>query len=170
MTWIDWTVAAIILFSALLGLRRGVIVGLVSALGVVVAYLAASFWYLPLAGIIGPAIRLSASWAGTVAFAALLLAVNTAVGFAALVAGGSDRLSPFSRLLGLVAGAIRGALLALALLAVAVASPPGDTVRRDAERSVLAPYALAAQQAGVEALAGLLPERYRPFGVGGARF
>lgn len=170
MTWIDWTIAAVLLFSVLVGLRRGTIVSAVSAVGVIVGYIGASYWYRQLADVIGPPVHLSPDWAGTAAFTILLLVIYEAIGIAATLLGSSARLSPGSRLIGAAFGAIKGALLAMALLTVAAASPSGEPIRRDAERSTLAPYAQKAQHIGMEALASVLPEKLRPFGVNESRF
>lgn len=170
MTWLDWTIAAVVLFAALQGFRRGLLITLVSAVGVIVGYLAASYWYRFLGGLVQQSARLPASWAATLSFVVVLLVVYALIGLAITVMAGTDRLPPLSRLLGTAAGSIKGALLATALLVAAMASPIGDPIRGDAEKSQLAPYAIWAHKTGATALDRVLPDAIRPFGVDDTKF
>lgn len=170
MTWLDWTIAAVVLLAALQGFRRGPLITLVSAIGVIIAYLAASVWYRPLADLARQSLRLSESWAATASFVVLLLATYTIIGLAITAMAGTDRLSPASRLLGTLAGMLKGALLAVVLLIAAIASPMGEPIKRDAERSSLAPYAIQAHKTGATTLDAVLPDTIRLFGVSGEKF
>ena len=170
MTWLDWTIAAVVLFTALQGFRRGTLVTLVSAVGVLVAYLAASVWYRPLTEIAQRSLRLSGSWAATISFVTLLLAIYVVIGIAITTMAGSAKLSPASRFVGTLMGMLKGALLAVALLIAAIGSPVGPPIKRDAERAPLAAYAIQAHKTGATALDAVLPDSIRPFGLSDEKF
>jgi uncharacterized membrane protein required for colicin V production len=170
MSWLDWTIAAVVLFAVLQGFRRGPLITLVSAIGVIVAYLAASAWYRPLTEIAKGSLTLSPSWAATTSFVALLLAVYAVIGIAITAMTGTDRLSPASRLVGGLAGILKGGLLAVVFLIAAIASPVGEPIKRDAQRSPVAAYVLAAHKTGATTLDGVLPDTIRPFGVSDEKF
>lgn len=168
MTWIDWVIAGLLSFSTLQGLRRGIVITLLGALAVIVAYLAASVWYLSLTEVLVRRLLLPRAWAATAAFAFLLISGVAILRIAVTILLETYRLSVSSRVLGGLAGAAKGALLSMVWLAVALASPLGDPVQRDVKNSVLAPYAVRAQQAGVKSLAVVLP--IHPFGAKETRF
>ena len=170
MSWLDWTIAAVVLFAALQGFRRGLLIALVGAAGVIAGYLAASYWYRPLGEVVRRSVRLSESWAAGLSFVVLLLAVYALIGLAITIMAGAERLPPVSRLLGAAAGAVKGALLAIVLLVAAMASPIGDPIRTDAETSSIAFYAIQAHKMGAAALDAVLPDAIRPFGLEDARF
>lgn len=170
MTWLDWTIASVVLFAALQGFRRGALVTLVSAVGVILAYLAASVWYRPLTEIVQRYLRFSGSWAATISFVALLLVIYVVIGVAVTAIAGAAKLSPASRFVGTVLGMLKGALLAVALLIAAIGSPIGPPIKRDAERSALAPYAVQAHKIGATTLDGVLPDSIRPFGLSDEKF
>ncbi len=169
MTWIDWVIVAAAAFSILQGLRRGALAAAGSVLGLLIAYLAASYWYADLAGAFG-FIPLSPPWQATIAFLVLFLGVNAILAVAASVLLGARDPSPLSRLIGAAVGLARGTLLAAALLTVAMASPVGEPVTRDAARSVLAAPVAAAESDAVEWLRSVLPPSIPVFGGGAARF
>ncbi|MDQ7820107.1 MAG: CvpA family protein [Armatimonadota bacterium] len=169
MTWLDWAIVAVLALGALRGLRRGVGVALASAVGVFGGYLAASAWYPSLALALR-AVRLSAPWAGAVAYAVLLVGVYVFVGALASAVLERGSASVSSRLAGLVVGAAAAALLSAAVLGWLLATPLHDPVSRDAARSVLAPHAIRVHRDGARALAKVLPPFLRPFGAEPTRF
>lgn len=168
MTWIDWVIAAVLLLYALQGLQRGFVVALLGALGVIVSYLVASVWYSRLAEAFVRQLFLPRDWAATSAFALLLFVSYAIIGLAILVLFDTERLSVSSKALGVVGGVVKGTLLSMALLTLALASPLGDTVQQDVKHSTLAPYAADAQKAFVQLLATVLP--IHPFGAKETRF
>lgn len=170
MTWVDWAIAAFALFAALQGLRRGLLAALIGILAVVAAYLVASAWYEPLGAFLHDSVRLSPSWSDTVAFAALLLLVYDVIAILVVMAIRADRVRAALRLSGMVVGALRGVVLASALLVVALASPPAEPLRRDVDRSAIAPYAVTAYRGGLRTLAGVLPSGIAVFGTEDVRF
>src|SRR5438876_12310239 len=113
------------LFAALHGLRRGIIAAFMGAVGVIVAYLAASIWYRPLASLLTEGTHLTRPWASTVAYGALLTSVYILIGTIAAIIADSYGLSGPKRVLGLVAGGVTGALLSAALVGLLLPSPVG---------------------------------------------
>ncbi len=170
MTWIDWLIVALLLFTALHGLRRGVLTALVSAVGVIVAYLIASISYHTLASLIAEGTRLPLHWANTMAYGALLVGVYVLIGTIAVIMIDSSRLYAPNRLLGLIVGSMKGALLSAALLGLLLASPVGARAEQDTQRSALAPIAVRVQRSGAQSLARVLPDSIHPFGAVEMRF
>lgn len=170
MTWVDWAIAAFALFAALQGLRRGLAAALIGILAVLAAYLLASTWYQPVGSFLHDRIRLSPSWSDTVAFAALLVFAYEAVAVLVMMAIRAQGVPAALRLSGMLVGALRGGVLASALLIVALASPSGEPLHDDVERSAIAPYAVTAYREGLRALAAVLPPGVVVFGTEDARF
>lgn len=172
MTWIDWAIAAFVLFAALQGLRRGFLPALVGIIAVITAYLAASAWYRPVGDLVRQWSGLSPEWSGTVAFAAVLLLVTNGIGLLVVLASGVKNVPIPSRILGMLAGAVRGTLLGTALLIVVLASPswPSEPVRRDVKDSAIATYAVTTYRQGLRAVAAILPRTVQPFGAEDTHF
>lgn len=165
MTWIDWVIAAFALFAALQGLKRGLLAALVGIVAVLASYLVASAWYHPIGDVIERTVRLTPAWSDTVAFAGLFLLGYDIVGILTIMAIGAERVPLPSRVSGLVLGILRGAMLAAALLIIASAAPPGEPIRRDVDRSTVAPIALTVYRGGLRAVDAILPPGMAPFGL-----
>ena len=170
MTWIDWVIAAFVLFAALQGVRRGLWPALIGAVALLAAYLAASVWYRPVAEAVRGYLPLSESWAASFAFLLLFLVAVEGVSLLVTLRTTTNDVPTSSRMLGLAVGAVRGITLATALLIVVLASPPSEPVRRDVDRSAIAPYAVKAYRGGMRALASILPPAVQPFGTDDRRF
>jgi len=169
MTWLDWILVAIVAFSVLQGLRRGALAAAGGLLGVLIAYVAASYWYASLVAAFS-FVPASPPWQATVAFLVLFLGANGILSVAASLLLGVADAPPVSRLLGVAVGGLRGMLLFSALLTAAMASPAGDPVASDATRSALAGSVAEAHAATVEWFNTRLPATIRLFGGGAARF
>ncbi|HLQ63889.1 MAG TPA: CvpA family protein [bacterium] len=170
MTWIDWLFIAIVMFAALHGMRRGVLAAFIGAVGILAAYLLASIWHVSLATVLIDGVHIGPAWAGTIAYAALLLTGYVFIGTASAVLLEHRLVSAADRLLGGLAGAVKGGLLCAALLGVLLASPLADPVARDTRRSLLAPYALRVQRDGARSLAKFLPPHIHLVGLDDSRF
>ena len=170
MTWIDWLFIAIVMFAVLHGMRRGVLAAFIGAVSVFVAYLLASVWHLSLATVLVDGLHFGAAWAGTIAYAALLLTVYVFIGTASAVLLEHRFVGAPDRLLGALVGAVKGGLLCAVLLGVLLASPLADPVARDTRRSLLAPYALRVQRDGARWLSKVLPWHIRLVGLDDSRF
>lgn len=165
MSWIDWAIVAFALFAALQGLRRGVYAALIGVPAVIVSYLIASALYSPIGSLFHRYLRLSTGWSGTLAFALLLFLFYNVIAVLTVMAIGSERVPAPSRFLGVAVGAFRGVLLGTAVLIIALASPPGQPLRRDVGRSSIAPHTLSAYREGLRSLARIFPRNMQPFGT-----
>ncbi|HEU5299410.1 MAG TPA: CvpA family protein [bacterium] len=170
MTWIDWVIIAFALFAALQGLRRGVLPALMGILAVLLSYLAASAWYLTLGDVIEKYIHLSRGWSDTVAFLAVFLLAYDVIAILTVMAIGTEKVPAPSRFAGAAVGLFRGAVLAAALLVVIIASPPGQPIRDDVERSAAAPFVVDAFRDGLRGLRVVIPPTIHVFGLQDERF
>ncbi len=170
LTWLDWAIVAVVLFSLLQGLRRGPLTGLLSILGLVCGVVAASVWYPSLADLLTLALHTDKAWTATAAFLAVLAAIYVLIGVAATVLLWVQRMSLPARVLGGLIGGVKGGLLATVLIAVTLASPLGRWVRSDVGRSRLAPHAVQGYQAAVKGLASILPSSIHLLDADKARF
>jgi membrane protein required for colicin V production len=168
VTWIDWSILAYLLYSALAGLRRGIAVVLIAAAGALVGYLVASMSYAGLADVL-LLLKVPRPWAGTLGYAVLLLVIYGAVGTTAALLL-DTRLAMSNRVLGAIGGVLKGALMASLVLGILLASPWSERVQRDTQRSLLAPAAVRVQRDGARSLARVLPNNIRPFGADDRRF
>jgi membrane protein required for colicin V production len=169
VTWLDWILVAIVAFSILQGLRRGALAAAGGVLGVLIAYVAASYWYASLVAAFA-FIPVSPPWQATIAFAVLFLGANGLLSVAASLLLGVADAAPVSRLIGVAVGGIRGILLFSVLVTAAMASPAGDPISSDVTRSALVGYVAEAHVAAVEWLNARLPDTIRLFGGGATRF
>lgn len=170
MTWIDWVIAAVVLFAALQGVRRGLWPTLIGILALPASFIAASVWYRPAAEALRRYLPLSESWSAAIAFLALFLVAVEVVSLLVTLRTTANNVPTPSRALGLALGAVRGIILATALLIILLASPLSEPVRRDVNRSAVAPYGVDAFRAGLRALGGVLPPSVQPFGTADTRF
>ena len=150
LSWVDWALLAVLGASVLVGLVRGLVFECLSLAGWVAAWFAAQWAapelapYLPL-GQAGSALNLGA------AFALCFLVALVVWGLLARLVRMLVRATPLSlldRLFGAAFGALRGAVLLLALATVVALTP--------AAQSALWRQALGAQWLG-SALHGLKP-------------
>jgi membrane protein required for colicin V production len=127
MTWLDWSLLAVLLVSALVGLWRGLVYEVLSVAGWVLAFVLAQSWaepvgrLLPMDGAAEP-LRLAAG------FALVFIAVAFTAGmFSWLVkkAVAAVGLRPVDRLLGGVFGVLRGLVILLGVAVVMGMLPLG---------------------------------------------
>ena len=148
----DWFLVVLVVLSALLAFRRGMIRVVFSLAGVAAGTLLAGWYSLQAAAWLHPWIG-SAMAAHMVAFLAILLGVTTLCS----LAGGLVRrtvkaagLGLFDRLLGGVFGAARGGLLGVAVVLAIAAFVPRSPWLKDSQ---LVPYFLT----GAHAVSFLMP-------------
>lgn len=169
LNWIDWITLAIVLVSLLRGLRSGVLAEVVEILTLVAAFLVAGILYPQGAAVIHRVPVLPRPWEGFVAFVVIWITLYAAA--ATLVRWTLGRATfPASRLLGALAGGVRGLVLVAALLQVSLAAPFHRVVASDAAHSVVAPSLLRWSGRLESALLPLLPVQVPRIGPGGRRF
>lgn len=180
MTWIDWLIVALVIASIPQGLRRGAGTTAGSAVGVIFAYIAASYGYRTVTGWFGdfPVSRpdwynlnpVPAPWQATIAFLVVFLVMSALFTILAGVALGSLTPSPASRLTGAAGGALRGVLVSAALLMIALASPAGNVIASDVVRSAIAEPIADGANATIAWINAAVPPPFQVFGGPGARF
>lgn len=155
LTAFDWVLVTLVVVSALMAFRRGFIRVLFSLGGLVAGILLASWNYVSLATWLHRWVT-SLPMAQILAYLSILLGVWILF---AMVAGFVRKavkavgLGFADRLLGAAFGAVRGALLGIALLMALAAFAPDSGWAR---RSVLAPHFLA----GAHAVSFVVPEHF----------
>ncbi|MDP1902383.1 MAG: CvpA family protein [Rubrivivax sp.] len=129
LSWVDWALLALLSASVLIGLVRGLVFECLSLAGWVAAWFAAQWAapqvapHLPLGGV-GSALNLGA------AFALCFVAALVIWGLLARLVRMLIRATPLSlpdRLLGAAFGALRGAVLLLALATVVTLTPAAQS-------------------------------------------
>jgi membrane protein required for colicin V production len=125
MIWVDYVIVGIIALSALIGLARGLIREVISLVVWVAALGAAWFFYEPVAGqlepwISTPSLRIGAAVLMLV-FAVLI--AGSIIGYLLATLVDKTGLSGTDRLLGLVFGAARGAVLVALVVFLASLTP-----------------------------------------------
>lgn len=140
MTWLDYAVIGVFAVSLVLGAWRGIVREVISILGWVIAFLAASLLAGPLGpempqAIPTPELRVAAAYVAV--FAASLI-VTSLVGLLLSKIVQAAGLGGVDRTLGALFGAARGALIVLAAAVVAgLTSAPRQAVWRDSASAPL---------------------------------
>ncbi len=142
MNWLDYLILAIIGLSAAISLVRGFVREAISLIGLVAAFFVAGHFSPIAAGWVLPWVKLPAL-SELAGFALLFVLVMFAFGLLGWLAGklvDAASLTATDRVLGLLFGAVRGALLVgLAfLIYTSLVSEPGPWIKQ----SRLAPYAM----------------------------
>lgn len=161
MTWLDWSLVAVLLFTFVQGVRRGPLVGLLSTVGLLAGFVAAAVLYPSLGEVVRLSLHLEKAWAATVAFLALLLAISFVIGVVVTLLLSGRKLSGLARLIGGLFGVARGAVFGILLLVVGLASPVGAMIRTDTDHSSLAPLAVRGYKMALKAVAPYLPSTIR---------
>ena len=129
LSWLDWTLLAVLAVSVVVGLMRGFVFECLSLAGWVVAWFAAQ-WGSPLlaplmpVGAAGSALRLGLSFAAV--FVAALIVWSLLARLARMLIHATP-LSVADRLLGGGFGALRGAVLLLAVATVVALTPASQS-------------------------------------------
>lgn len=145
-TWLDWTVLAVIALSAVRGTRRGLLVGVLDLLSVVVAYGVAVVGYQPAADLLVQRGGVPGPLASIAAFLGLLvlgqmaygLLVNTLLLLARPLLRGVRPLWEVDRLLGVLPGALKGLITVSVLLLPFTLLPLLPDLSAAIERSTVA--------------------------------
>lgn len=152
MNWADWTIIAILVISSLIGLKRGLVKEALSLLCWAAAFIVAMTFHQPLATLLEGSVS-TPSLRQIIAFTALFVAtlivgalVNYLIGELVRITG----LSGTDRLLGMVFGLARGAIVVMAMLLLLPALVP---VKQDVwwQQSVIIPHFMAMEDWALQA-------------------
>lgn len=170
MTWIDWILLALVLLMILSGLQRGPVRTLLESFFLLAAFVGSSLGYRPAAEAIFGRDFPWPDWAGTLTFAGLLVVLVVVGNYLTAAIAGRKAATGIAILLGGVAGALKGLLLSMVVLAFLLAAPFAPAIRPDVERSA-ASSRIASWEVGlVRALNAVLPQKVPELGPGGERF
>jgi len=162
MAVLDWIFVGVLLASMLIGALRGLVFEVLSALGWLLAFVAAQWWahgmavWLPLDSIEQPAVRYAA---GFMAVFVLVVFACSLVAWLAKQLIQASGLRPADRTLGALFGIVRACVLLL-VLAVVVQTTPLSTTRWWQESGIAPWLSVALQEVRPALPAGL--ERYLP--------
>ena len=152
MNWLDIIIGLILIISVIAALRNGLSREFVNLMALVVGIVGGMWWYGPVAIRLEPHLG-NERLAEFAAFALILVAAVIAGTLAGRLLAkmlGWVGLRWFDRLLGAAFGAVRGLLLATALILAIVAFGPVHGSERVVAGSRLAPWVLFAAQAAVQ--------------------
>ncbi|MDE3105846.1 MAG: CvpA family protein [Acidobacteriota bacterium] len=157
MTWFDWLLVVVLLYSTLAAFLRGIILELFSLAGLLAAVLLASWNYDVVATLLARTLSglslAPGTWNG-VAFLGIVIAVTVAVTLVARLLRRTAHtlgLGLVDRLLGACFGLLRGGLIGVVIFMMTAAFAPQWRVPAD---SRLAPYFLR----GVHAVSFVVPQ------------
>ncbi len=164
MTWLDWIALAMALGFALQGMLKGVVAALLGAVAVVVAYVGAAIVLPHVGGYLVVGTPLPAEWARLIGFLLsfslfyLLLAVLISI------MPGAKRPGSHAQTLGIFAGLLKAAAVAMAGVGILLASPLTEPFRKDVDRSVIVQHLGTMQQSGIQQLRKISPVTFEPIG------
>jgi membrane protein required for colicin V production len=135
MSWIDWAIAGIVLFSVAGAALQGFVSEVIALAGAVVGFLLAAWEYPAVAGRVQPYVK--ESWvADLVGFLAVFFVVLLLTGFVAKIARWIVRhagLNWVDRLLGAAFGLARGVITVAVLVMALAAFEPGSTLLKNSQ-------------------------------------
>jgi uncharacterized membrane protein required for colicin V production len=138
MTWVDFVVIALLIYTIWQGVLRGWVAALFGAVIIAASWLAA-IALLPYYGKSVESLPLQADWARTIAFGFVLIGFYVILSLIANAFLGGKRPRVEAQVAGAIVGVLRGvigAMVVLGLLA-AVPVPEGDALKRDINASRL---------------------------------
>jgi uncharacterized membrane protein required for colicin V production len=169
MTWLDWIVVAMFIYFVIQGLFKGAAISALGALALTIAYLIAAI-ALPSMGAVAADMSLmprdlSLEWRHAVAFIATFIFVYILLLLLmSILLPGAKRPGMQAQVLGIVFGAMKAFVAAMILVAVLLASPLGDAIAQDTQRSPIVRYIADVQRSYVRTLQGLSPIKFPPVG------
>jgi uncharacterized membrane protein required for colicin V production len=169
MTWLDWIVVAMFIYFVIQGLFKGAAISALGALALTISYLVAAL-ALPSLGAVAAGMSLmpkdlSVEWRHAVAFIATFIFVYVLLLLLmSILMPGAKRPGMQAQVLGIVFGAIKAFVAAIILVAVLLASPLGDAIAQDTQRSPIVRYIADVQRSFVRALQRISPVKFSPIG------
>jgi uncharacterized membrane protein required for colicin V production len=156
VTWVDFLVIGILLYTVWQGVLRGwgaALVGIV----VIAAAWAVTIVLLPYYGPGVESLPLEPAWARTIAFGLILVGFYVIFSLVANAFLGGKRPKVEAQVAGALFGAARGLVAAMVILGYLAATPAGDALTRDIKASRLARPILEWQRRVVQLIPTLPP-------------
>jgi uncharacterized membrane protein required for colicin V production len=171
MTWLDWVMVAMGIWFVLQGLLKGVVVPLLGALGLVVAYVVSAMAMPVVGSPIGRWIdslisspEFTEDWGRTIGFVVTFVVLYAAFSLLISLLPGAKRPETAGQLLGVAMGLVKAVVASMALVGMLLASPLAKGVAEDVSRSTVAGAVAALQRQSIQALHRASPIAFPPYG------
>jgi uncharacterized membrane protein required for colicin V production len=143
MTWLDWVIVVMLVWFMVQGLIKGVTPIALGVLAIFVAFLVATLT-LPVIGgalvaVKGPLLPpdLEPGWRRMLGFVVVFVAVYGLLSLLINILPGGKRPSSPAQILGLAGGVLKATAMSMVLVGALLASPAGDAITKDLQRSAL---------------------------------
>lgn len=164
VTWLDWIAVVMLIGFVVQGMLKGGVASLLGAAALVVAYAAAAIAFPALGERITRGSPLPLEWGRTVGFVLAFLVAYTLLAVLISILPGGKRPGLYAQLLGILTGALKALVAAMAGVGILLASPLSDAIAQDVERSPIVRYVAAAQRGAVTHLQRISPIPFPPIG------
>lgn len=164
MTWMDWIVVAMVIGFVVQGMFKGAVASLLGAVALVLAYVGAAIAFPALGERITRGSPLPLDWGRTVGFVVAFLVGYTVLAVLISILPGAQRPRLQAQLLGIVTGALKALVAAMAGVGILLASPLSDAFAQDVERSPIVWYVAQAQRGAILHLQRIIPIPFPPVG------
>ncbi len=164
MTWLDWIAVVMLIGFIVQGMFKGGVASLLGAVALVLAYAAAAIAFPALGERITRGSPLPLEWGRTLGFVLAFLVVYTLLALLTSMLPGGKRPGLYAQLLGILTGALKALVAAMAGVGILLASPMFDTIAQDVERSPIVRYVAAAQRGAITHLQRISPIPFPPVG------
>lgn len=164
MTWLDWIAVVMLLGFMVQGMFKGAVASLLGAVALVLAYAGAAIVFPALGERITKGSPLPLEWGRTLGFVLAFLVAYTLLALLTSILPGGKRPGLYAQLLGILTGALKALVAAMAGAGILLASPMSDTIAQDVERSPIVRYVAAAQRGAITHLQRISPIPFPPVG------
>jgi len=164
MTWLDWMIVAMLVYFVIQGLFKGVVASALGGVAIVLSYVGAAA-ALPIVGDrAAMGTPLPGEWARLIAFLfAFFLLYGICIVLISITPGGKRPILP-AQVLGILAGALKAIIAAMAAVGILLASPLSDAFAKDVERAPLARPVAGLQKLYIQGIRSISPIPFPPIG------
>ena len=134
MTWVDFIILGLMIYTVWQGVLRGWVAALVGTIIIAGSWLV-TIALLPYYGTSVESLPLQADWARTIAFGVILVGFYVIFSLIANTFLGGKRPRVEAQVAGAVLGGIRGIAVSMVVLGLLAASPEADALQRDINAS-----------------------------------
>lgn len=146
MTWLDWVIVVMIVWFIIQGLLKGITPVALGVIAVVAAFIVATLT-LPVIGgalvaVKGPLLPpdLEDGWRRLLGFVVVFVLVYGVLSLLINIMPGGKRPSSPTQILGMAGGVLKATVMSMVFVATLLASPAGDAIAKDIERSSLSRF------------------------------
>ena len=146
MTWLDWVIVVMIVWFTIQGLLKGITPVALGVLAIIAAFLIATLT-LPVIGdalvaVKGPLLPpdLEPGWRRLLGFVVAFAVVYGVLSLLINILPGGKRPSSPAQILGMAGGILKATTMSMVFVGTLLASPAGDAIAKDLERSALSGF------------------------------